>query len=153
MLNVRIYDNGDGGSIETKNNNQLTTRAIWQIVYFKLFGGNVQQSTNRKINKGVINYSWWGNNKNDNPDNWINSETEKTLRIIVTNESGRNQLIKAVKKDLRTLDVYGEIEVEVYFKNLNRVEIIITISQIQGNSKYSITWDATKNEVVNQITL
>jgi hypothetical protein len=153
IINKSIYESGNGGLYNIKNNDIQTSGGLGVIVYLKLFGGNVDASTVRNNEAGQIYFDWWGNNSQNNSDTWINSETERALRGCDTSFQSLNKIINAIKKDLKPLQEYGDIEVDVTYPEVNRVKIDIEIVQKSSTVEVSLVWDSTKNEVITNNTI
>lgn len=150
MLNRTIYEDGNGGQLLQRNNDIATTDSLAILAYLAMFGGNKDASTKPLSDEQKLNYDWWGNYKEEKSETWINSETEKILTGIVLNSRSIETITQAVKKDTSKLQQYGEIEIEVNIVSLNRVRIKIITSQ---GDDFTIVWDNTKNEIVEEIWL
>lgn len=152
MKNFSIYEDGNGGELEVSNNSVRTVDSFYQAIYVKLFGGNVEAITKRENKVGDFRFDWWGNDAKGDSDLWINSETEKALRGVPLVEKSRRDVESAVKRDLASLDLGSEFTVYVLFKEANRILIVIEITEPEG-TEFSFVWDATKNELIEQITI
>jgi len=148
MIDRVIYESGNGGSRAIQNNTIATTESLYTMVYLKLFGGQVEVNPNPNPKTGQLNKGWWGNDINDDPTNWITSDTERVLRGATTTSTQLNEIRKAVERDLKSIEKYGEIDVFVTSQSKNRISIEITITQSETESDIQITWDATNNEVI-----
>ena len=154
MLNRSIYEDGNGGSYLLREFEIIQTESIAVLAYLKMFGGNVEEVTKTENNTSELRSDWWGNDSTLPSNTWINSKTEKLLRGLSLTNKARYDLINAVKEDLKSLEEYGTIDVQVNYPNLNRVDIIITITEPskKSSNRLLIAWDATKNEIIeNQI--
>jgi hypothetical protein len=141
MLNYSIYEDGNGGDLWVKNNRIQYTRALYVACYLRMFGGN----TTSQLPDGHIK-SWWGNDINK-PNEWVNSNTERVLLGMTITPRNTLLLEEAVKKDLKSLEKYGTISVQILLPLLNRVTIRITIEKSEKNS-FDVVWDATSKEVI-----
>jgi len=153
MENYSIYDNGDGGQLFIQNNDIQKSGGLGVAVYLKLFGGNVDASTTGQEVSGEIRKDWWGNNRFDTSRKWINSETERVLRGASLTDQSLIDIEEAVKTDLESLKIFGEISVSVAYPGLNRVSIAITIKQVAQDAEILVVWDATKNEIIQNIEI
>jgi len=151
-VNETIYEDGNGGQLLLQNNDIAQTESLSTLAYLLMFGGNVEGLTKKENNVGELSLDWWGNNKNTNSSTWINSETEKTLRGIALSSGSRSIITDSVKKDITSLEEYGEVEVEVTLPRLNRVQITITIKEpgAKKSKRLILIWDATKSEIIEQ---
>lgn len=152
MLNNSIYEDGNGGQLVLKNNEIVQTRSLATLAYLLMFGGNVEAETKKENAPGELKFDWWGNDPNLPSSTWINSRTEKTLRGIEISSSSRYRILEAVKYDVKSLDRYGDVTVEVAFTSVNNVKITITISEpsVVSDQNLTIIWDATRNEVIEK---
>ncbi len=155
MLNNSIYEDGNGGQLYLKSYDIMQTESLATLAYLLMFGGNVEAETKKENETGALRYDWWGNDPNDNSSNWINSRTERTLKGIELSSSSRYKIKEAVKYDLKRLEDYGDIDIEVSFTNVNRIAIDITISEPSQtqNTSLKIVWDATQSEIIEKKTL
>ena len=152
MQNESIYEDGNGGQLLLRNYEIIQTKGIAVLAYLKMFGGNIEENTQKVNSTGEIRNDWWGNNTTDDSNKWINSSTERILRgVELTNQNLAN-IKEAVKKDLKSLERYGKINIAVSYPLLNTVKINIEI--IEPNKKeYNslvLIWDATRNEIIEQ---
>ena len=152
MINESIYEDGNGGQLLLKNNNIAQTSSIYTLAYLKMFGGNIEASTVKNNVVGAIRNDWWGNDVNENSSEWINSETERTLKGIALTTKNIYRIQQAVKKDLKSLEEFGAIEISITYPDINRVsiEILIKEPERKDNNRLIVIWDNTKNEIVNQ---
>lgn len=153
MQNISLYENGNGGAVEFKRNNIQLTNSLYTAIYIKLFGGNIGSSTELNRIAGEYTKGWWGNKVSDGKENWINSETERTLRGIDTTPRSLQKIKNSAEKDLESLSKFGDITVEVSMPQLNRVSINIQVKEIIGESSITFTWDSMRKEVIEQILL
>jgi hypothetical protein len=150
MLNTTIYEDGNGGQLAIRNNDIATTNSLFMIAYISMFGGNREASTKPLSDSQELNYDWWGNDKNEQSSNWINSETERTLTGISLNSQSIERIKQAVKTDVDILKEYGELNVDVNIISINRVKITITLNQ---SDNLSIIWDVSNNEIISELWL
>lgn len=155
MINETIYENGNGGQIYSLNNDIVRTEGLATLAYLEMFSGNIEASTVRENNVGELRKDWWGNNSNGNANDWINSETERTLQNIELSSSSISKIRQSVIKDLKDLEIYGKIDVEVTLPGINKAQIKVIInepSQKESNVLILI-WDASKKEIIENIIL
>lgn len=155
MINDTLIEDGNGGALFIKNNDIQQTDSLYTLVYLALFGGNVEENTVKDIVTGELNFDWWGNDKNEPAENWVNSETEKLLRNIALTSRTRFDIIQAVKNDTKKLEKFGKIEIEVTYPEINRVEIIVTIREpnVKESNRLILIWDNTKREIIEKTVI
>lgn len=154
-LNFALYEDGNGGQMILRSNEILQTESLATLAYLAMFGGNVEAETQKENSPGELKRDWWANDPSKNSETWINSRTEKVLRGIEISSSSRFEIEEAVKYDVKELEQYGKVKVEVTFPSLNRVEILITISEpnVIKDKRLQFVWDATRNETIEKQTL
>ena len=151
-FNFTLYEDGNGGQMVLRNNEIIHTRSIATLAYLKMFAGNVSEKTRKENNTGELRSDWWANDPVDNSEKWINSETEKVLRGIVISSSSRFDIEQAVKNDVKDLEGLGSVDVSVTFPSPNYVRIIITITEpnAKSSNRLIVTWDASRNEIIEK---
>lgn len=154
-INETIYEDGNGGQLYNQNNDIVRTESLFTLAYLQLFSGNKEESTVKNRNVGGFNGDWWANDKSESSDKWINSETERTLRGIELSGSSIAKIKQSVVKDTKELEQYGEVEVSVTLPRINAVKIEIKIKEPSKKDSNTLIfiWDATKKEVIEQLTL
>lgn len=145
MLNKTIYEDGNGGQLEFANNDILTTDGLLILAYIAMFGGNREASTKPESDVIELNFDWWGNDKSNQSNTWINSETEKALIGATLNSQGLETIKQAIKSDVSFLEDFGELDIVVQIIGLNQLKITISLNQ-QDN--LSLIWDSTRNEII-----
>lgn len=154
MINITIYEDGNGGQLYNKNNDLATTQSLNTLVYLALFSGNIEESTVRDNIIGELNNDWWGNDRNSLSSTWINSETERILRGIELNSSSLYEIEQAVKQDTKKLQEYGTVNIDIEIIGINKVKISVNIEQPgRKNPRLELIWDNTRNEIIEYITL
>ncbi len=155
MLNFSIYEDGNGGQQFLSKTDVQQTESLATLAYLAMFKGNVASSTERGSTDKGINLDWWGNASEKAADRWINSETEKVLRGSDTSMAALYRIEAAAKKDTESLKQYGAVEVAVSFPGVNKVEIHVTITEqdVEKSDSLKVIWDASRNEVIQKITL
>lgn len=152
MINSSIFEDGSGGQLVLRNNEIVQTKGLATIAYLLMFGGNVDAETQKENAPGELKFDWWGNDSSKPKSTWINSRTEKTLMGIALTSESRYIIEESVKYDVSSLSRYGKVSVNVIFTSVNRVNITITISEpdVVTDQSLSLTWDATRNEVIEK---
>jgi len=149
MVNESIYETGGGGDMLIINNVIQQTESLHTMAYLLMFSGNREASTKLQNNTTELRLDWWGNDLNDDPVNWINSETERVLVGATQSQKSITDVTNAITKDLRRLKDYGDLTIDVSFLSGNRTQISITITEKKDNkTSIKIVWDATRKEVV-----
>lgn len=152
MINNTIFEDGNGGQLVLRNNEIVQTRSLATLAYLLMFGGNVEAETEKENAPGELKFDWWGNDPAKPSDTWINSRTEKVLRGIEISSSSRFTIEEAVKSDVKSLEQFGEVEVEVSFVSMSRVKIVITISEpsVKNDTSLTLVWDASRSEIIEK---
>jgi hypothetical protein len=152
MMNFTIYEDGNGGQMVLRQNEILQTKSLATLAYILMFGGNREASTQKENQPGELKFDWWGNDPNENSENWVNSITENLLYGIEISSSSRFRIQAAVEEDVKSLSQYGEVTVEVTFPAINKVQITITIAEpnVKQEQRLDLVWDATRNEIIEK---
>lgn len=152
MNDVLIYENGDGGEIQLVNGDLATTNSLANQPYLAHFGGNVEASTTGDEVPGEERFDWWGNVFFENePDAQMNSELERALNNNSLNAAGRSEIERRAKQDIEFLNELSEVQTSVFLVGPDRVRIDDFIQEIETTYKY--IWDATKQELIQEIIL
>lgn len=152
MIDITLFESGDGGDLFINNKDILATDSIIQTIYICLFGGNVEAITKGNEPKNEIREDWWGNFLLSDKK-LFNSLTEKVLKETALNSNGRIKILNAVKEDLKPLSDVAKIDVDVYLPKQDTVKIIISVVNNQKNNIYEIIWDKMKQEPIITIPL
>jgi phage gp46-like protein len=140
MIDLMIYETGDGGDLESKSGYISTIDGLTNQLYLALFGGNLDDS-------------WWGNYLQPEENKFI-STFENALRNIALNSNGISILENAAKSDLAFLNKYANINVSVTLPALNRVQLLMELQEPDKVSqKIKFLWDGTKNELIEDIEI
>ena len=157
MGDIEIYSSGSGGEFRLDGSRIKTTSSLFNQVFLALFGGNVEESTQSSYAPGEQRKDWWGNSVllSENPDNQFNSKTERVLRSVVLNSSGRINIEEAAKEDTRFLKELGEVSVSVIFDSDNRVQIVVRIDEPteKKSQQFNYIWDSSKGEVIDSFII
>jgi len=149
---IHLFETGSGGDFAILNNDLLMGESLYQQIYLALFGGNSQASTKPSYVESEERFDYWGNSLiwKDAKTKQFNAETERTLRNIVLNSSGRLSLLQAINNDLDYLKGVVDFTVEVGIESLSRISITVNFSEKtnQQNKTLQLVWDNSKNEVI-----
>ena len=148
MTDIMIYESGSGGEISIKSGDIETTDAIFNQFYMAHFGGNTEASTTGNEIEGEDRGDWFGN-QYLNEDSQMNSSLERTLNNVSLNSAGRVIIEREAKKDIDFLSDLGDLSVSAQITGNDKVIISDKINQ----SKVDFIWDATKNEIIEEITI
>ena len=151
-MDIGLYETHNGGDMSIQNDDIWTTMSLWNQIYIGLFGGNVKESTTDNSGQGEQRNDWWGNQfLTANPDEYNNSETEKTLNITALNSAGRIKIEQAVKNDLQFLSKLGKVTVEVSIIGIDKVLIEIGIKEPNEveDKRFRLLWDGTKSTEIS----
>lgn len=148
MTDVIIYENGNGGELSLKNGDIETTDSLCNQPYLAHFGGNVEANTTDNEIEGEERNDWWGNTFLDG-EAQMNSNLERSLNKNALNSSGRANIEAAAVKDLEYLSEIAKTESIVSLKGVNKLLITDKLNQ----SVVNLAWDATKNELIQEITI
>ncbi len=153
MINESIYQSGQGGKLYVKSNDIQLTSSLSQEIFIAMFGGNREQSTTFQDTSDQLNDSWWGNTRQGDPEDLVNSETERVLMGSDLSFQSLARIEAAVKADTDKFKKYGTVEVQVNVPDVNRIEILVKVIEPEKENKFSLIWDSTRNEVIEQLTI
>jgi len=149
---ILLYENGSGGEMKVMNNDLVLSETLYNQIYLALFGGNVEASTKGNELTNEERFDYWANQlfHRQRKGRQFNSITEKTLFNIVLNSSGRNEILRAIQKDLSFLNSIVDNEITVSIISKNRVEISIIMRKLSNleDKTLQIIWDNSINEVI-----
>jgi len=146
MIDIIIYESGNGGEIKLKDNGDIeTTQGLFNMPYLAHFGGNVEASTTGNEIEGEERFDWWGNEFLDEQFQ-MNSLLEKSLNENNISSSGRNFIERDAKADLEVLNSLGNINSSVSIISNDKIVISDTIEQLNR----SFIWDNTKEEIIEE---
>lgn len=148
MTDIHIYESGNGGELSLKNGDIESTDGLFNMPYLAHFGGNVEASTTGNEQEGEERMDWWGNQFLEE-QHQMNSTLEKSLCEIAITSAGLARIERDAKKDLEFISELGDASCEVSASGLNKIIISDKINQ----SKVDIIWDATKSELIEEITI
>lgn len=148
-----IFETLNGGDLSVQDKDVALTASFWPIIYTALFGGNPGFSTVDGSDDDEQRHDWWGNIFLDDPNERINSATEKSLTTTALNSAGRVAIEQAVKNDLSALSALGGVEVAVVIEAQDRIiiEIGITETTTKVEQRYRILWDGTRSGEITDL--
>lgn len=153
MADLLIIETGNGGDVVLLGNDLVTIEGFQNMPYIGMFGGNVEQSTvqNTTSTSGQQSFDWWGNSllMFNQPVIQYNSILERTLKDIAITSSAREKIKRAVMDDLRFIQAFAELTVEVSIVGIDRILILIRIQEptnLQSN-EFTYIWNSTNNEL------
>ncbi len=142
IIDILIYESGDGGDFRLVNGDLDTISSLTNQVYLALFGGNIEQSTTADIEDGEIREDWWGNELLDIP---YNSDFERTLNNVVLNSYGLKQLEDAGMEDMKYFTDFADITTTASTPEPDKLVYKVTMTQKSGE-KFIVkfVWDNLK---------
>lgn len=149
---IHLFETGSGGDFAIVNNDLLMGESLYQQIYLALFGGNIEASTKPSYLASEERFDYWGNSLiwKDVKTKQFNSETERTLRNVALNSSGRLSILQAVNNDLDYLKGVVDFVVEVGIESVSRISITVSFSEKtnQQDKVLQMVWNNSKNEVI-----
>jgi phage gp46-like protein len=149
---LTLYETGSGGDLLIQSKDLTLSESLFQSIYIALFGGNIEAETTGDEAVGEERFDFWANGLifSESAGKQFNSRTEKTLREVAINSSGRAVISRAVNSDLIFLKNISNFEVNVVILNINKVSIEIKMQSLtnQQNQSLQFIWDNAKGEVV-----
>lgn len=157
MADLVIYETGNGGDVQLKGNDLAMTDGLTNMPLLGLFGGNTAASTTGPKLPNEQAFDWWGNYilfPNDQSV-MFNSEFERALGNVSLTSSGRIILEGKIKADLAFMTKFAEVSVTTTVINVDRIEFSVKINEPGNpeNKEFTYIWDATKNELIETITI
>lgn len=154
---ILLYETGSGGDFAIVNNDLLMGESLYQQIMLALFGGNIEASTKQFYLETEDRFDYWGNNLiwKDVKTKQFNSETERTIRSIALNSSGRLTLIQAVEQDLSYMKAVADISVDVEILGVSKTRIVINFTEKtnQQDKLLQLVYDNAKGEVIIEETI
>ena len=149
---IHLFETGSGGDFAIVNNDLLMGESLYQQIYLALFGGNIQASTKPSYLASEERFDYWGNSLiwKDAKAKQFNSETERTLRNVALNSSGRLSILQAANNDLDYLKGVVDFTVEVGIESVSRISVTVSFSEKtnQQDKVLQMVWNNSKNEVI-----
>jgi hypothetical protein len=131
MIDLLVIETKNGGDIVFKGNDFVTTQTFYNDPYFGIYGGNPAQNTTGNREENEPQFDWWGNLliwEND-PQVWINSRLENLLNNIALTSQSRLLIQRTVESDLEFMREFADLEINVTFPNVDKVQIEIKLFQ------------------------
>ena len=154
---LHLFESGDGGELLLLNGDLALSETLFQTIYLALFGGNVEASTIGNEIVGQERFDYWANSLifKDIKSKQFNSMTEKTLKSVTTNSSGRLKIKTAVENDLIFLKKIINFDVNIVILRVDKIQIEILINSIsnQSNKAFQFIWDNAKQELILDKTI
>ena len=149
VFDIMMYETGDGGDINIKNDDIEVVPGLSDQVYKSLFGGNIEQSTSDDLEVLDVREDWWGNDLLTE-DEQFNSDFERTLNTAVLNSNGISVLENAADSDLEHLKPYADIELFGSIPSLNKFQLIVQLKEPDQltSTKIKFVWDGTKKTLI-----
>lgn len=148
MNDILIYESGNGGELNIKNGDLESTESLFNMPYLAHFGGNTEASTTGNEVEGEEREDWWGNTFLD-ADSQMNSELERSLNNNALNSAGRINIERDAVKDLQALSDIADVSSQIIITGANK----LTISDKIDKNVINMIWDATKNEIIEEIII
>lgn len=148
MMDVLIYESGNGGELSLRNGDIETTDSLANQAYLSHFGGNVEASTIGNEIESEQRRDWYGNSLLD-VNAQMNSELERALNANELGSLGRSNIERAALKDIQHLSDLADIASTAKITGNNKINITDKIDKTVAD----IIWDSTKNELIYEITI
>lgn len=154
---IALYESGSGGELLVLNNDISLVETLYQQVYLRLFGGNVEANTTGTEIEGQQRNDWWGNALlfSNRKDKQFNSNTERVLDNVTLNTAGRIDIKRAVESDLNNLSDIADITVNIVILSHNKVEISVLLQKPEDieDKILQFIWDNARKEVIIDTTI
>lgn len=154
---IALYESGSGGELLVLNNDISLVETLYQQVYLRLFGGNVEANTTGTEIEGQQRNDWWGNALlfSNRKDKQFNSNTERVLDNVTLNTAGRIDIKRAVESDLNNLSNIADIIVNIVILSHNKVEISVLLQKPEDieDKILQFIWDNARKEVIIDTTI
>lgn len=154
---ILLFETGNGGDLLVLNNDLSLVETLFQQVYLRLFGGNVEANTTGNEIEGQQREDWWANSLffNNKKDKQFNSNTERVLDNVTLNTSGRIDIARAVETDLEGLKNIADISINVVILSHIKLKIEIRLQKPGGieDKILQFIWDNARKEVIIDRTI
>lgn len=149
---ISLFEEGSGGDFAVVNNDLLIGESLFQQMFLAMFGGNVEESTKQFYLENEERFDYWGNTLiwKETKTKQFNSETERTIKNVVLNSSGRIRILQAIQTDLEYLQPTANITADVQILDRSQIRIIINLQEKtnQQDKLMQILYDNAKGEVI-----
>jgi len=149
---IGLATTGDGTDFFLNGNDLAFSELLPQSIFVAMFGGNVSAVTRGDEQSSETRNDYWGNSlfKSDKPLEQFDSITERTLRNTALNSKGRQDIIAAMKEDLRFLSPIANYEVDVIILSSYRIRLDVKLISLSDSSNklYQLIWDNTRNQII-----
>jgi hypothetical protein len=147
-MDVLLLETFNGGDVNKIGNDVALAYGFENMPYLAMFGGNDKSTPSRRV-EGEQNFDWWGNAYEVDSVVQINSNTERVLRSVSLNSSGRVQIEQAVNSDLEFIRSFANVEVSVSIISDDRVQIDINIIEPRNlqNRSFRYIWDGLEQRL------
>lgn len=151
MADLLLKEEGDGGDIVLEGNSVKVINSFQNMPYLGMFGGNIEQSTIGPVQEGEQAFDWWGN--------WLlfsqqgqlqyNSTFERKIKEVALSSLGRVELERAAKFDIKFMEAFSAIVVDVSVESNDTIRIAIEINEPSNLQSTEIVylWDSAKDEL------
>lgn len=155
-MDIAIVETGNGGELRLSGNDLSVQNGWGNMIYLAMFGGNIEGSTGEFAPTEIRN-DFWGNDvlfPNDLSVQ-LNSETERTLKSVALGSDGRLKIQQAVQRDLRFMQDFADVTVEVTLQGVDKVNITIRVRELpktRGTTPdafraFIFIWDSTLQQL------
>lgn len=148
FFDLKMFETGNGGDLRLQGNDLEKAYSFENMPYLALFGGNPTESTPTSRNVDEQAFDFWGNNlffpKNKTVQ--FNSETEKLLNSVGLNSGGRILIENAIKKDIKYLQEFAELKVNVVVSGIDNLSIGVEMVQPENGveRRFMYIWDGAR---------
>jgi hypothetical protein len=148
MIDIAVIESLNGGEIQVLGNDLATVDGLENMPYLAWFGGNVGQSTKKKLSSAEQNFDWWGNNLLffNEPSFQFNSLFENTIKTMPLTSSGRAAMEQAANLDLAFLSPVAEYTVTVTYVTVDRIRMQLWVRMRDGSNTFTKDISFSKKE-------
>lgn len=136
MIDIALIESENGGEIQVTPSDLVTVEGLENMPYLAWFGGNLGQSTKKKLNASEQSFDWWGNNLLffNQPDKQFNSLLENTMRTMSLTSAGRAKMEQDATTDLAFLLPYANVKVTVTYVTVDKIRLDLGIVMKDGSN-------------------
>jgi hypothetical protein len=150
VRDIKIVETLNGGDAQLSGKDLALVEGFGNMPYIGMFGGNVKQSTGKRLETEQA-FDWWGNLllMGNTPDMQFNSETERTLMSVALNSQGRVLIEAAVKRDMAFMEDFAQVSVVVEIIANDKVQITIRLQEPDNlqEREFIYIWDGTLRDL------